>query len=147
MGLGIGGEAPPDEQHLARLDALIRRYEPAVFSEHLAWSSHGGVFYKDLLSLPYHCASLDRVRAHIDRVQERLRRRLLLENPSTYLAFSASTMDEAAFLGEVVRRTGCTAARATRHEPRRLRRGLARPVAAMPCRHPQLRWRWRWRWR
>lgn len=107
VGLSIGGEAAPDEQHLARLDALIRRYEPAVFSEHLAWSGHGGVFYNDLLPLPYHRASLDRVCAHIDRVQERLRRRLLLENPSTYLAFSVSTMDEAAFLGEVVRRTGC----------------------------------------
>lgn len=107
VGLSIGGEDALDEQHLARLDALIRRYEPALFSEHLAWSSHGGVFYNDLLPLPYHRASLDRVCAHIDQLQQRLRRRLLLENPSTYLAFSASTMDEAGFLGEVVRRTGC----------------------------------------
>lgn len=107
VGLSIGGEAALDEQHLDRLDALIRRYEPAVFSEHLAWSSHGGVFYNDLLPLPYHRASLDRVCAHIDQLQQRLRRRLLLENPATYLAFSASTMDEAGFLHEVVRRTGC----------------------------------------
>ncbi|MBL8349700.1 MAG: DUF692 domain-containing protein [Burkholderiaceae bacterium] len=107
VGLSIGGEAPPDEAHLDRLDALIRRYQPALFSEHLAWSGHGGVFFNDLLPLAYDRATLARVCEHIDRVQQRLRRRLLLENPSTYVEFAASTMDEAGFLREVVRRTGC----------------------------------------
>lgn len=107
VGLSIGGAAPLDESHLDRIDALIRRYEPAVFSEHLAWSSHGDVFFNDLLPLPYDRVALVRVCDHVDRVQERLRRRLLLENPSTYLEFEVSTMDEATFLREVVRRTGC----------------------------------------
>jgi uncharacterized protein (UPF0276 family) len=107
VGLSIGGEAPPDEDHLDRLDALIRRYQPAVFSEHLAWSGHGGVFFNDLLPLPYNPATLQRVCAHIDRVQTRLQRRMLLENPSTYLGFVDSTMDEADFLRELLRRTGC----------------------------------------
>lgn len=107
VGLSIGGEAPPDEAHLDRLAVLIERYQPASFSEHLAWSTHGGRFFNDLLPLAYDAASLDRVCAHVDRVQTRLGRRLLLENPSTYVEFEASTMDEAAFLSEVVRRTGC----------------------------------------
>jgi uncharacterized protein (UPF0276 family) len=107
VGLSIGGEAPLDEAHLARLASLIDRYQPAAFSEHLAWSSHGGVFYNDLLPVPYDRATLSRVCEHVDRAQERLRRRLLLENPSTYVEFEASTMDEASFLREIVRRTGC----------------------------------------
>ena len=107
VGLSIGAEGPLDEAHLDRLDALIKRYQPASFSEHLAWSSHGEVFFNDLLPVPYDRATLDRVCAHVDRVQARLQRQMLLENPSTYLEFEASTMDEAAFLTEVIRRTGC----------------------------------------
>lgn len=107
VGLSIGGEEALDEAHLDRLAILIERYQPAAFSEHLAWSSHGGVFYNDLLPLPYDRATLARVCDHVDRVHERLGCRMLLENPSTYVEFSASTMDEAGFLVEVVRRTGC----------------------------------------
>ncbi|MFC5301471.1 DUF692 domain-containing protein [Azospira restricta] len=107
VGLSIGGADPLDEAHLDRLAALLARYQPESFSEHLAWSSHGGVFYNDLLPAPYDAATLARVCAHIDRVQERLGRRMLLENPATYVEFAASAMDEAAFIGEVVRRTGC----------------------------------------
>ena len=107
VGLSIGAEGSLDEAHLDRLDALIKRYQPASFSEHLAWSSHGEVFFNDLLPLPYDQATLNRVCHHVDRVQERLQRRMLLENPSTYLEFEASTMDEAAFISEVIRRTGC----------------------------------------
>lgn len=107
VGLSIGAEGPLDEAHLDRLAALIARYQPAVFSEHLAWSSHGGVFFNDLLPVPYDRATLDRVCHHVDHVQERLGRPMLLENPSTYLEFEASTMDEASFLREVLRRTGC----------------------------------------
>lgn len=107
VGLSIGGDGPLDLGHLERLDALLRRFEPGWFSEHLAWSSHGGRWFNDLLPLPYDRATLHRVCDHVDQVQERLRRRMLLENPSTYLAYAGSTMDEPAFLAEVVRRTGC----------------------------------------
>ena len=107
VGLSIGGDEPLDLGHLERLDRLLRRFEPRWFSEHLAWSSHGGRWFNDLLPLPYDRVTLHRVCDHVDQVQERLRRRLLLENPSTYLAYAGSTMDESAFLAEVVRRTGC----------------------------------------
>lgn len=107
VGLSIGAESALDQNHLDRLAALIRRYEPASFSEHLAWSSHGEVFLNDLLPVPYDQATLQRVCEHIDRVQSRLKCRMLLENPSTYVEFVASTMSEAQFLIEVLRRTGC----------------------------------------
>ena len=107
VGLSIGAEGPLDESHLARLAALIVRYEPASFSEHLAWSTHGEMFLNDLLPVPYDRATLARVCEHVDRVQARLKRRMLLENPSTYVEFSASTMSEAQFLREVLQRTGC----------------------------------------
>ena len=107
VGLSIGADAPLDEAHLDRLGALIARYEPASFSEHLAWSTHDGLFLNDLLPVPYEEATLARVCEHVDRVQTRLKRRMLLENPSTYVEFSASTMSESQFLREVVKRTGC----------------------------------------
>lgn len=107
VGLSLGGEAPPDEAHLDRLARLIARYEPASFSEHLAWSTHGECFLNDLLPVAYDAPTLARVCRHVDRVQERLGLRMLLENPSTYVEFERSTMDEATFLREVLRRTGC----------------------------------------
>jgi uncharacterized protein (UPF0276 family) len=107
VGLSIGGEGPLDEAHLDRLAALLARYEPQSFSEHLAWSSHGDIFLNDLLPAPYHAATLQRVCDHVDRVQERLGRRMLLENPATYVEFAAATLAETEFIGEVVRRTGC----------------------------------------
>lgn len=107
VGLSLGGLDPPDADHLDRLDALLRRFEPLWFSEHLAWSSHAGRWFNDLLPLAYDRRTLDRVCDHVDQVQERLQRKLLLENPSTYLVHTGSTLDEAAFLTEVVRRTGC----------------------------------------
>jgi uncharacterized protein (UPF0276 family) len=107
VGLSIGGEGPLDEAHLVRLAKLIARYQPATFSEHLAWSSHGDVYFNDLLPLPYDRPTLDRVCRHVDQVQDRLRCRMLLENPSTYVEFAGSTMSETAFLREVLRRTGC----------------------------------------
>ena len=107
VGLSIGGADALDARHLARVAALVRRFEPAWFSEHLAWSSHGGACFNDLLPLPYHRASLERVCAHVEQVQHALGCRILLENPATYLEFAASTMDESGFIAEVVRRTGC----------------------------------------
>jgi uncharacterized protein (UPF0276 family) len=107
VGLSIGGEAPLDLAHLDRLANLIDRYQPAAFSEHLAWSCHGGTYFNDLLPVPYDTDTLTRVCNHIDQTQERLGCRMLLENPSTYLEFTRSTMAEAQFVCEVVRRTGC----------------------------------------
>lgn len=107
VGLSIGGEAPLDADHLARLKALCDWLQPASFSEHLAWSTHEGAFLNDLLPLPYTAATLARVADHIDQVQEALGRRMLLENPSTYLAFAESEMAEVEFLQEIARRTGC----------------------------------------
>ena len=107
VGLSIGGEAPLDREHLARLATLIERYQPQSFSEHLAWSSHGPVFLNDLLPLAYDACTLERVCEHVDQVQSTLKRPMLLENPSTYLQFQRSTLDETDFISQIVRRTGC----------------------------------------
>ena len=107
VGLSIGGEGALDGDHLARLKQLIDWLNPASFSEHLAWSSHDAAFLNDLLPLPYDGATLDRVVRHIDQVQAVLGRRMLLENPSTYLAFAQTEMSEIAFLTAIARRTGC----------------------------------------
>ncbi|MBA2926968.1 DUF692 domain-containing protein [Pseudomonas sp. CCUG 57209] len=107
VGLSIGGEGPLNREHLARLATLIERYQPHSFSEHLAWSSHGPVFLNDLLPLAYDADTLNRVCEHIDQVQSTLKRPMLLENPSTYLQFQRSTLDETDFISETIRRTGC----------------------------------------
>ncbi|GAB4514558.1 MAG: DUF692 domain-containing protein [Roseibium sp.] len=107
VGLSIGGDQPLDKAHLTRLAALNERYEPGLFSEHLAWSTHDTTYFNDLLPVPYDDATLERVCDHIDEVQEVVGRRMLLENPSTYVAFAQSTMSELDFLSEVTRRTGC----------------------------------------
>ncbi|WP_068111823.1 MNIO family bufferin maturase [Tropicimonas marinistellae] len=107
VGLSIGGEAPLDPDHLARLARLVGWLNPASFSEHLAWSTHDTEFLNDLLPLPYTEETLARVCSHIDQVQEALGRQMLLENPSTYLAFAESAMSETDFLREIARRTGC----------------------------------------
>src|SRR5208282_2933637 len=107
VGLSIGSPRPLDKDHLARLAVLARRYEPGLFSEHLAWSSHDQGFLNDLLPLPYTEETLATVCAHIDQTQETLRRRMLLENPSTYVLFAESTIPETEFLAEIASRTGC----------------------------------------
>ncbi len=105
--MSIGGPDLLDRDHLARFRALVDRYEPALVSEHLAWSTHDNLFFNDLLPLPYTDETLARVADHIDEVQEAIGRPLLLENPSTYLQFEQSTMSETDFIREVARRTGC----------------------------------------
>ena len=105
--LSIGGPSPLDPHHLDRFRDVVARYEPVLVSEHLAWSSHGGAFYNDLLPLPYTQSTLDRVCAHVDQVQASIARPLLLENPSTYVEFASSTMSETEFIAAVARRTGC----------------------------------------
>ena len=107
VGLSIGAEGNLDADHLARLKHLCDWLNPASFSEHLAWSTHDSHFLNDLLPLPYTDKTLARVAAHIDQVQDTIGRQMLLENPSSYLAFSESDMTETAFLAEIVKRTGC----------------------------------------
>jgi uncharacterized protein (UPF0276 family) len=107
VGLSIGGSQPLDRRHLGRLKSLAERYSPHLFSEHLAWSSHDGVFFNDLLPLPYTMATLDRVSGHIHQIQEALGRRMLLENPSSYVSFDESALSETDFIREVQKRTGC----------------------------------------
>ncbi len=107
VGLSIGSIQPLDRQHLARLKILCDRYEPESFSEHLAWSSHDGVYFNDLLPLPYTRQTLAQVAEQIDEVQTALGRQMLLENPSTYVRLTESTISETEFLTEVSERTGC----------------------------------------
>jgi uncharacterized protein len=107
VGLSVGSMAPLDRDHLNRLKALCDRYQPESFSEHLAWSSHDGVHFNDLLPLPYTPQTLARVTEHIDQVQTTLGRTMLLENPSTYVGLADSTIPEVEFLVEIADRTGC----------------------------------------
>ena len=107
VGLSIGGEGRLDPEHLARLKHLCGWLHPESFSEHLAWSTHDSAFLNDLLPLPYTQATLARVADHVDEVQAVLGRRMLLENPSSYLSFAESTMSETDFLRALAQRTGC----------------------------------------
>lgn len=107
VGLSIGGAGPLDRNHLRRLKALIDRYEPGMFSEHLAWSTHDGVYLNDLLPLPYTAETLAHVAAHVEQAQDVIGRQVLIENPSTYVTFEASELAETEFLSELARRTGC----------------------------------------
>ncbi len=106
-GVAMSIGAALDIAHLNALKRLLDRYQPQSFSEHLAWSTHGDVFLNDLLPIPYTAATLQRVCDHIDQAQSHLQRRMLLENPATYVEFAHSTMDEPGFITEVLRRTGC----------------------------------------
>ncbi|MFZ5790498.1 MAG: DUF692 domain-containing protein [Pseudomonadota bacterium] len=107
VGLSLGGADPLDQEHLARLQALVERVEPALVSEHVAWTTTGGVYLNDLLPLPWTEEALAVLVAHIDEVQTTLKRPILIENPSTYLSFRHSEMPEWAFLAEAVKRAGC----------------------------------------
>jgi uncharacterized protein len=107
VGLSIGSMQPLNRDHLMRLKMLCECYAPQSFSEHLAWSSHDDVYLNDLLPLPYTQQTLTRVAEHIDEVQTALGRQMLLENPSTYIRFSESTVAEVDFLTEISNRTGC----------------------------------------
>lgn len=107
VGLSLGSADGVDRRHLARVKSLADRVEPALVSEHLAWSQAGGAYLNHLLPLPYTEESLVAVCRNVDEVQTTLGRRVLVENPSGYLRFAASTIPEAEFLAELARRTGC----------------------------------------
>ena len=106
MGASLGGPAPPDARHLSAIKRLVDRFEPALVSEHAVWSRAGGVYFADLLPLPRTPEALARLTDGIDRLQEAIGRRVLIENPANYLPF-VSEMDEPGFLAEAARRTDC----------------------------------------
>jgi len=107
VGLSLGGAEPLDPMHLDRLARLVAELDPILVSEHVAWCRQGGVYFNDLLPLPYTEEALDILVDHVDQVQERLGRQILMENPSTYLQFVQSSLSEGDFLAELVRRSGC----------------------------------------
>ena len=107
VGLSLGSADGIDREHLAKLSRLFGRIEPAMVSEHVSWSVTGGIYLNDLLPLPWTEEALDVLCRNIDAAQEAFGRRILIENPSSYLSFPHSTMPEWEFIVEAVRRTGC----------------------------------------
>lgn len=107
VGLSLGSTDPLDRAHLQRIRELVREYRPGLVSEHLSWSSVGGVFTNDLLPLPLTGESLDHFARRVDQVQEYLKRSILVENPSTYLRFAGRSLRESDFLNTLAERTGC----------------------------------------
>jgi uncharacterized protein (UPF0276 family) len=107
VGLSIGSAEGVDRRHLERIRSLVTRFQPALVSEHLAWSRVGGTYLNHLLPLPYTEEALAAVCRNVDAVQTAFGRAVLIENPSGYLRFATSTIPEAEFLGALARRTGC----------------------------------------
>jgi uncharacterized protein len=107
VGLSLGSADGVDSGHLERLANLVERVDPALVSEHVSWSVNGGAYLNHLLPLPYTDETLALLCRHVAQVQDRLGRRVLIENPSGYLRFRESPIPEPDFLNEVARRTGC----------------------------------------
>ncbi len=107
VGMSLGSAEGINQNHLDTLAELVDRYQPQQVSEHLSWSQFNGIFLNDLLPLPYHTESLEIMTRNIDRVQEGLGRRILIENPSAYIDFNESSWSEPDFLKELVSRTDC----------------------------------------
>ena len=107
VSLNLGGSDPLDEAYLDRLAKLVSRCEPVRVSDHLCWTRHGGHHLHDLLPLPYTEETISHVVARVERVQERLQRRILIENVSSYAEFSHSTMPEWEFLSAVASQADC----------------------------------------
>jgi uncharacterized protein (UPF0276 family) len=107
VGLSLGSTDPLDPTHLHRLKRLVEMVDPILVSEHLCWVGAGGRFLNDLLPIPYTEESLDHVVRRVEQVQDYLGRRILVENVSSYLEFTASSIPEWEFVAEVSRRAGC----------------------------------------
>jgi len=107
VGLSLGGDGPLDQEHLERFAKVVHRTRPMLVSEHLAWSGAGGVYLNDLLPIRYDEKSLALVAEHVDQVQTRIARRILVENPASYVAFSGADRSEPQFLAELALRSGC----------------------------------------
>lgn len=106
VGASLGGPAPPSPRHLSAVKRLVDEFEPVLVSEHAVWSSANGVWFADLLPLPRTGDALRQLVEGVDRYQEAIGRRILIENPTNYLPFT-SEMDEPDFLNEVAARSGC----------------------------------------
>ncbi|MBP8295835.1 MAG: DUF692 domain-containing protein [Burkholderiales bacterium] len=107
VALSLAADAPPDPAHLARLKSLADRVQPAIVSEHLAWSTWRGACHPDLLPFPRTGAALARIADNVLRTQDALGRRIAVENPSHYVRLDGHAWDEIDFLGELARRSGC----------------------------------------
>lgn len=107
VGLSLGSVDPPDVVHIEALAALVDRYEPWLVSEHACWGSIGGLHSNNLLPLPRTREAVDVLSRHVEQVQDRLGRRIALENVSTYLEFAGAEYSEAGFFAEVAKRSGC----------------------------------------
>jgi uncharacterized protein len=107
VGLSLGSAEGIDDDHLERLAKVVERYKPLLLSEHLAWSVSGGTFLNDLLPIPYTQESLDIVTANVSKTQDRIGRQILIENPSSYMAFNSSNMQELDFLISLTKKSGC----------------------------------------
>lgn len=107
VGMSLAGASDPDSDHLAALKRLVDRFEPALVSEHLAWSRLDGRCFPDLLPVPRTNEVLRRLAANIAKVQDALGREILIENPTHYLALRDHQWSETSFLSELARRTGC----------------------------------------
>jgi hypothetical protein len=107
VALSLAADAEPDSAHLARLAKLARRIEPALISEHLAWSTWRGAYHPDLLPFPRTGEALARITDNVSRTQDALQQRIAVENPSHYLRIDGHAWDEIDFLAELARRTGC----------------------------------------
>jgi uncharacterized protein (UPF0276 family) len=107
VGLSLGSTQPLNQAHLRKLKALSRRFDPWLVSEHLAWVGADGIFLNDLLPLPYTEESFAVMAMHVTQVQDALGRRILIENPSSYIAYKHSTINEAEFLARLAAETGC----------------------------------------
>lgn len=107
VGLSLGSEKGVSDEHLAALTHVVNRYQPAQVSEHLSWSHWNQHFLNDLLPLPYNQEALNVVVNNIHKVQDALKQKICVENPSAYLSFHQSDMSETEFLGELVKKTGC----------------------------------------
>src|SRR5262245_32236339 len=107
VAMSLAADARPDATHLANFKRLVERFEPALISEHLAWSTWNGAYHPDLLPFPRTAEALDRISANVACVQDALKRRIAIENPSHYLRLEGHEFGEIEFLAELVRRTGC----------------------------------------
>jgi len=107
VSLSIGSTDPLSRRYLRDLSRLIERIEPAMVTDHLSWGTHAGRYVHDLLPLPYTEESLEHVASRVREVQDHLERQILLENPSSYVAYRDSKMTEWDFLAELARRADC----------------------------------------
>jgi len=107
VGMSLGSAEPPREEHLAQVKSFIERYQPSLISDHLSWSGIDNVFLPDLLPIPYTQEALDTLINNINQAQDYLSHQILIENPSSYLAFTASEIEEWDFLVTAAKRSGC----------------------------------------